>query len=137
MILLFGVFVLMSLLLLGIVRDREQKTKFRQIMAMQEKRQNLSDFDFCKKASLMPEDATLVSAIRNKLAQRGSYNPEKIYPEDELWETFDFQLGDFVDEFATQFIECEYGDLPYEELKQVGDLVKCLVDRRKVQGTKK
>jgi hypothetical protein len=60
-----------------------------------------------------------------------------IYPDDELWETFDFQLGDFIDEFAMEFIECEYGDMPCEELQSVGDLVKHLVARQKLQQARK
>jgi hypothetical protein len=137
MILFFGFLVLVGLLFLGAVRNREQTAKFWQIAKAQEKRTKLSDSESCKSLSLLPEDLPLVSAIRKKLAQRGSYSPDLIYPNDELWETFDFQLGDFVDEFAMEFIECGYGDMPCEELKNVGDLVKCLVVRQKSKQAKK
>jgi hypothetical protein len=136
-IVLFAVCVFFGLCILSFIRSREQKAKFRQIAIAQEKRPKMSDLDFCEKLSISQEDSALVSAIRKKLAQRGSYNPELIYPDDELWETFDFQLGDFIDEFSHEFINCGYGKLPYEELKQVGELVKCLVTRSKQKTSTK
>ena len=136
-ILLFVICVFIGLCILSAVRSREQKAKFRQIAIVQERRPKLSDSDFCKSLSILPEDLSLTSAIRKDLAQRGSFNPELIYPDDELWEIFNFQLGDFIDEFSFEFIECGHGELPYEELKQVGDLVKCLVARNKQKNAKK
>ena len=125
------VLVVAGLLLLSYFRNLEKKAEFRKIAQMQANRAPLSDLEFCTKLLLNPNDVDFVSAIRKALAKRGDYNYERIYPEDELWDTFNFQLGDFLDEFAMDFIQCGYGELPSEELKSIGDFVKYLVSKHK------
>jgi FtsZ-interacting cell division protein ZipA len=63
-VLSFGFLVLIGLLILGVVRNRGQKAKFQQIAKAQKKRTKLSDLEFCKSLSLLPEDLPAVSAIR-------------------------------------------------------------------------
>ena len=130
-ILFLAVLLVAALLLLSYFRNLEKKAQFRKIAQAQANRAPLSDLEFCTKLVLNSNDLSFVSAIRKALANRGDYSYERIYPDDELWETFDFQLGDFLDEFARDFIQCGHGDLPYEKLHSVGDFVKYLVSRRK------
>ena len=128
----FAVAAVIVFLMLGIKDRIRRHTFFKKKFILQSKRDLLPDLEFCEKLSLDPSCLAFVSEVRKKLAMRGAYDPNRIYPEDDLWETFDFQIGDFLDEFAMNFIECGYGDLPYEELKSVGDFVKYLISKRKV-----
>jgi hypothetical protein len=130
-----GVFIISCFVIVTFVSVHHlvQRRRFQKIASIQAARKPLSDLEFCKKLSVPADQVNFVSEVRKNLAKRGSYKSELIYPEDELWKTFDFQTGDLLDEFAMNLISMNRGELPCEELNSVGDFVKYLVSKREAQ----
>jgi hypothetical protein len=122
--------VIFAVLLLYAIDRFKRRATIRRYRLSQKKRTPLSEIEFCKRLSIDEANAVLVATVRQGLSKRGFFDPDRIYPEDSLWEVFDFQLGDFLDEFVMRFFYAEYECLPDEDLSCVGDFVKFLIQIR-------
>jgi hypothetical protein len=118
--------IIFAVLLLIAFDQFKRKSAIRKYRLEQKKRIALSETDFCKRLSVDENNASLVRAIRESLAKRPSLNPERIYPEDELWDDFDFQIDDFFDETTKKYFRENYEYFP-DDVRRVGELVKFLI----------
>ena len=128
--------IIVAVLLL-IAFDRSKCRSFlKRYKLKQKSRSALSEADFCRRLPIDENNSSFVRAIRESLAKRPALYPERIYPEDELWDGFDFEIDDFFDKSTMKFFWEHYAYLS-DDVRSVGDLVKFLIrvrDEAKLEG---
>jgi hypothetical protein len=118
--------VVASVVLLTAFDRYKRWSAIRRYKWRQNNRAPLSGMDFCKRLSVDENNASFVHAVRENLAKRPSLNPSLIYPEDELWDGFDFEIVEVFDEPTMNYF-CENYEYFSDDVKRVGDLVKFLI----------
>ena len=86
--------IVLALLVLGLKYGWIWRRHKRHYQRIQADRAVLPDADFCREAGLDVSAIDAVSLMRDKLAERGGYDPLRIYPEDAFHGYFGLDYDD-------------------------------------------
>jgi hypothetical protein len=103
-------------------------------LRIQSTRSVLTDQEFCNRINLDLSAIEVVSVVRSRLGNFRSFDPLKIYPEDDFYEHFELSYDDDITAFVQEMkiIKGFKGEaFPFEEIHTVADFAKATFELKK------